>query len=145
MADSTPTQAKSGKLGTVLFVLIALGYLGFEIYVVSRNSYRAEPDYIFRSYVEASEAMGTCGGLKVGPTEAFESNFRYVRRRAIESIAESGQGQHAADADVAVREMEQQKRKEVDDLISRTDCDEKKVWMLRKRYENYSRQNLPGA
>lgn len=134
-------MAKPGKTGTVVFVLIVLGYLGFELYVVGRNSYRTEPDYIFRSYVQASQAVESCGVLKAGSYESFPGNLLYVQGRAADALAEANANLGHAAAATAIRELEIATRREVEDLISRTGCDEKEVWMLRRRYENYSRRN----
>lgn len=143
MTDERRSSKTRGSTGTVLFILFALGYVGFELYAVSRVGYRAEPDYIFRNHAAASHAVEVCGALKSGPSEKFRANYSYVRQRAIDAFAKAGDDESSAEAKVL--EMELATQRELDALIDETSCADKAVWTHRKRYEIYTRSNLPGT
>jgi hypothetical protein len=128
------------KGSTALFVAIIVGYFALEVYVASRNTYRMQPDHIFGEFVSASRAVEVCGPLKPVDRAKFDANYRYARRRAVESSAANGAADPATEG---VQEQEDAGRQQVDQLIDDLGCDDIALFKLRKRYENLTRLNLP--
>ena len=126
-----------------VFLVIALGYFGFELLVASRNGYRMEPEFVFGEFVGAAQAIDQCGPLKPVDAEKFNANFRYARRRAVDAVAEKQPGEPAAASEAAVQAQEAAGRKEVEKLVEALGCDDVELFGLRKRYENLTRLNLP--
>lgn len=130
--------------GSILFVAAAVGYIGFEIYAVTRNSYRTEPEYIFTTFATAARAVEACGALEPGHSERFAANYAYVQQRAANALKD-GQGEPAEGAVTSVDELGRSAAREVDELLREKGCEDMEVWKLRKRYENLARLNLPSA
>ena len=127
----------------VVFLIIALGYFGFEMVVASRNGYRMEPEYVFGEFVSAAQAISQCGPLKPVDAEKFNANYRYARRRAVAAVTEKQPGKPAAAIEATVQAQEAAGREEVRNLVDELGCDDVELFGLRKRYENLTRLNLP--
>lgn len=130
-ADAASGKAGIG-FGTVLFVLIAAGYFGLEMYAASRNAYRMEPGFIYGQYLEAARAVELCSPDAAGDYPRFSGNFDYARRRAA-ALTDSA----------ALQQQEQKLRSEISELVKTLGCADIEIFKLRKRYENLARQNLP--
>lgn len=131
------------KPGTLLFVLLVIGYLGLEGYVASRTKYRMEPDYIFSQYTEAATAAAACGDFDPAVRDKFASNLRYTRRRAGEALAEQSPTAAEADIDAMVAGLEQTAIAETRALIDASGCSDIEVKKLLTRFKNRARLNLP--
>jgi hypothetical protein len=131
------------KLGTLLFVILVVGYLGLEGYVASRTKYRMEPDYIFGQYTEAATAVAACGGVEQNVRDKFAANLRYTRRRAGAVLAEQVPTRSAADVEALVIQLEQQATASTQALIDAKGCDDTEVKQLVTRFKNRARLNLP--
>ncbi len=128
-----------------VFLVIALGYFGFEIVVASRNAYRMEPEYVFGEFVSAAQAVSQCGPLKQVDAEKFNANYRYARRRAVTAGVEKRPDEPVAASEAAVQAQEAAGRDEVEKLVEELGCGDVELFGLRKRYENLTRLNLPTA
>lgn len=129
------------KIGQTLFIILAVGYIGFEIYMVKKMKYRTEPTHIFSQHVEAAAAVDACGQLDDDRSDVFAKNFQYARGRAIVDIVPVA----GEDAETHVIEQERALRQGVATMIEQQGCDDMEVWKLRKRYSNLARRVLPGA
>jgi len=124
--------------GALLFLAVAVGFLGFEIYAAGRNSYRMEPEYVYSAFVKAARAVEACGALTPVDAATFHTNLGSARQRAMRSLQET-EGLTANDSDAAASALSRTARSEVDDLVASAGCDHTEVWKLRKHYEFLSR------
>jgi len=131
------------KPGTILFVVLVVGYLGLEGYVASRTKYRMEPDYIYQQFAEAARAVERCGGFETEVRDKFASNYRYTRRRAAKALAEAEPARSDAGIARYLGELEQTARTEVDAMIDTRGCKDSDVRQLLTRFKNRARLNLP--
>ncbi|MEE4186597.1 MAG: hypothetical protein V2J12_12590 [Gammaproteobacteria bacterium] len=131
------------KPGTLLFVILVVGYLGLEGYVASRTKYRMEPDYIFGQYTEAATAVAACGGFEQSVRDKFQSNLRYTRRRAAEALSEQNPGQSAAAIESLVAAQEATAQRTTAELVDSQGCNGTDVRQLITRFKNRARLNLP--
>lgn len=130
------------KASTVLLLVIVLGYLAFEVHVVSRNAYRTEPVFIFGEFITASQAIRRCGPLKPVDVEQFETNYRYARWRASNAISEDRPAESPAAVEATLEAREAEGRQRVDALVADLGCEDIELRKLRKRYENFARLTL---
>ena len=75
--------------GVVFAVILLVGYVGFEMYAVSRVGYRLEPLYIFERFVEADRAVSACGAPPAEMRDRFARNRRSVRSRAEQELLDA--------------------------------------------------------
>lgn len=122
------------NIKALAFVIIVIGYIGFEAHVISRNAYRMEPIFIFGTFVDASQAIERCGPLKPVDSDKFNANLNYMKH-----LAQADTQEDAATIDA----QENERRRLVDDLVSEFGCDHIELFQLRKRYEQLARRNLP--
>ena len=129
------------KLGPIVFVLAVLGYTGFEVYAVSRNSYRMQPDYIYSQFAAADRAVTACGIDKSSRRARFERNRNYQQARALERLASA----EDTDTPAAVR-LDAQARAAVDEvnrLIDIEGCDSVSLWKWARRFDLLANHNPP--
>ena len=131
------------KLGPVVFILVAVGYFGFEVFMVSKNGYRTEPEFIFfDQFVSAAQSVEICGVLKKNPAERFMANYEYAKVRAANAIAEKNPDKSEAEIASLVDERELEARAGVQSQIQEKGCKDTDIWRARKRFENLARLNL---
>ncbi|MEM6810713.1 MAG: hypothetical protein AAF574_15940 [Pseudomonadota bacterium] len=130
------------KPGTFAFLLFVAAYVGFEVWAVSKNSYRLERDFIYGQHVGAEHAVSVCGMDKSENAKRFERNVAYARERARDALLETVT---EAEAGAALAEVESEARAEVDAVISEKGCDGIEVWKLSRRFDLLARQNPPIA
>ena len=131
------------KLGSVIFVLVVVGFFGMEIYAAKRNMYRTKPAYIYAQYVSAAHANSVCGSEEAVDHEKFQRNFAYTERRARDEILAEDTEPKVADAERRLREIVSTARASVDELLGEKGCDDIEAWKLKKRYAMFARQNPP--
>lgn len=129
------------KPGAFIVIVIAIAYTGFELYAISRNGYRMQPEFIFAQHVGAARAVELCGADKLEQRARFERNFAYARQRAREAlIAGDAAG---GDAEAALIALTTTARNEVDALIAEKGCDDIEAWKLMRRFDVLARANPP--
>ena len=131
------------KPGTFLIILILLAYFGFEIFAISRVSYRMEPMYIFERFVAADRAMTRCGQPGSAMRSNFARNRASVRQRAKRELLKQNPAETAETIDRQLSEVIQSQETEVNALIDKLGCDDIEIFKLIKGYENRARLNLP--
>ena len=128
--------------GGILFLLLAAGYVGFELYILQQTGYRTEPLFIFDKFVTADQAAARCPGPDAGQRERFARNLQSVRRRAMREVAETNPQWAPPKVERTIAERAAQKRGEVDAMVDARGCDDSAVWELLKGFENRARLNL---
>ncbi|MEM1080376.1 MAG: hypothetical protein AAGH65_02230 [Pseudomonadota bacterium] len=131
--------------GTVLFLLIVVAYLGFEVWAVSKVGYRMEPVYIFERFVAVDRAMTRCGQPDAAMKTDFDRNRASVRQRAERELAEQGGDTNPAMIHQTLTDALRAQEAEVDALIDAVGCDDIELFKLMKGYENRARLNLPST
>ena len=122
------------KAGLV-FVVIAGGYILFELSMLHRLGYRMEADYILQQMVSAQEAMRRCGGATGSPAKAFDEKLERLIQRAEREARQVEPDPGAAAAAAAVESRVAAIRAELAALVAREGCDspELATWVTRYR------------
>ena len=130
------------KPGTILFVLVVIGYFAFEMYAVSKVGYRMEPLYIFERFVAVDRAMTRCGQPDAAMKADFNRNRASVQQRAKRELFEQSPEETQEDINRLLTETIQREEEEVDDLIDELGCDDIELFKLMNGYENRAHLNL---
>ncbi|MEO0617485.1 MAG: hypothetical protein AAFY69_15255 [Pseudomonadota bacterium] len=130
------------KPGTFAFLLFVAAYVGFEVWAVSKSSYRLERDFIYGQHVGAAYAVRVCSVDKSENEARFERNLAYAKQRAREALLETGAEVAVA---TALADVESEARAEVDAIVAEKGCDDIEVWKLSRRFDLLARQNPPIA
>ena len=130
------------KAGPILAIIILLGYVGFELYTLSRLGYRMEPLYIFERFAAVEHAMERCGEADADLQNRFTRNRATVQSRARRELVEQNPEQSPEMIDRLMAEIIQSQEAEVDALIAELGCDDIEIFKLTRGYENRARLNL---
>ena len=130
------------KPGTILFILIVIGYFAFEMYAVSKVSYRMEPLYIFERFVAVDRAMTRCGQAEAAMKADFDRNRSSVRQKAEWELFEQNPAETQEAIDRLLSEIIRKQETEVDELIHELGCDDIEIFKFIKGYGNRARLNL---
>ena len=130
------------KLGTFGFLLFVAAYVGFEVWAVSKSSYRLERDFIYGQHVGAAYAVSVCSTDKSENGARVERNAAYAKQRARDTLLETGT---EAEVAAALAKVEADARAEVDAIVAEKGCDDIEVWKLSRRVDLLARQNPPIA
>ena len=130
------------KSGTPIFILIVIAYVGFEVWAVSKSSYRLERDFIYGQHVGAAYAVSVCSIDKSENGARFERNVAYAKQRARDPLLETSSEDEVA---AALAKVEADARAEVDAIVAEKGCDDIEVWKLSRRFDLLARQNPPIA
>jgi len=130
------------KPGMLLFIFIVVGYFAFEIYAVSKVSYRTEPVYIFERFVAVDRAMNRCGQSGNDTKVDFDRNLAAVQRRAELELLEQNPSKSVNDIQAFLTQTERQQQAEVDTLIDELGCDDIELFKLVRGYANRARLNI---
>lgn len=128
------------KPGAIVVIVIAVAYTGFELYAVSRNGYRMQPEFIFSQHVGAAHAVELCRADKSGQRAQFDRNFAYARQRAREALADDAAN---GDVDAALTALIAATRNEVEAMIAERGCDDIEAWKLVRRFDLLAKANPP--
>jgi len=124
--------------GGWLFVLIAGGYLVFEVSMLQRLGYRMEVEHILEKMVSARQAMVRCGDATLSQQRQFARRLDLLETRASREWAEKDPaldaGQIAALFTGQVEAMQQS----ADVSVLEQGCDSQAVATLLKRYVIYA-------
>lgn len=122
----------------VLFVVIVLGYILFELSMLHRLGYRMEADYILEQMVPSAEAAALCGVPSARQQDAFAVKLERVVRRAVKERGEAdpraNPGNHAAEVEAQLAAL----RAGVTALVDAEGCDGESVSTLLRRYTIYA-------
>ncbi|MEE4330570.1 MAG: hypothetical protein V2J10_06860 [Wenzhouxiangella sp.] len=129
--------------GTILAIIVVVAYLAFEVFAISKVSYRTEPLYIFGRFVAVDRAMALCGAPDSQMRSRFSRNRASVRQRAERELVEGNPGESREVIDRLLAERIQQHESEVDALVEALGCDDIEIFKLKRGYENRARLNLP--
>ncbi len=133
------------KVGPILAVLVVAGYIGFEMFAVSRNSYRMEPEHIFGQFVGAAHAVSRCGAPDDAQFDTFQRNRASARARARSALAKADPAAVPAALDAELTDLITAAEADVDATIADLGCDDIELWRWQRRFENLARLNLPSA
>lgn len=124
--------------GGWLFVLIAGGYILFEISMLHKLGYRMEVDHILEQMISAQHAVARCGNPTSSQQKKFARRMATLETRASRELAESDpaldNGQIAALLAAQVSEIQQS----VDASIASLGCDSPELAPLFRRYTIYA-------
>lgn len=129
--------------GTVAAIIVAAGYIGFELHAVSRAGYRMEPSHILGEFATAQRGAEVCGDPDAATHERFVRNYAWTQRRARTALGDTDPTLDPAQLDARIAEQINQFHAQVDTLIADHGCKHIDVWRLVKRHDNLARLNLP--
>jgi hypothetical protein len=134
----------SRPLTATVFLVLAVGYFGFEISNLHRLGYRMEPAFILDEFAGAHYATLLCGEPAEEESRRFAANFAHVQRRAIADRQELVTGPDGTDPSPG-EWLEQQlaeRREEVDVLFDTQGCAGPDMKRLLRLHEIRARLNL---
>jgi hypothetical protein len=123
----------------VLFILIVVGYVGFELYGLHRAKERMDPVTILDKFHMADRATSRCGEPEGDDLERFQRNLGLAERRATRALAErspDATGVEIAEMLAARREASVQ---EVDGIVEAKGCGDREIYILLRRFEIWAR------
>ncbi len=135
-------QKETMGFGPIAALVILVGYLGFELTMLSAQKYRTEPLFVHYEFVTADQAVMRCGDPGAEERQRFQSNFQAVRRKAFADLRETNP---QASQDELSRELDAlatQRISEVDAFIDANGCKHKDVWRWVKLHQVRARLNL---
>lgn len=129
--------------GTILAIIVLIAYLAFEVFAISRVSYRTEPLYIFGQFVAVDRAMALCGEPDSQMRSRFTRNRASVRQRAERELVDRNPDESPDTIDRLLAETIQKHEAEVDALVEELGCNDIELFKLKRGYENRAGLNLP--
>ena len=130
------------NIRAVLFLLFAVGYVGFEIFIIQKTGYRTEPDHIFNEFVGARHASARCGDPTDDVSRRFTRNFASVQRGAREDYIEQYPDKSETEADGYIDQLISEGESEVDQMIDAHGCEAADVHRMVVLYERRANLNL---
>lgn len=130
------------RAGALLALIVVVAFLGFELYTLTRLSYRTEPLYIYDQWLRADAAFERCGSGDHSERKAFLRNLSAVRRRAADALADELPGDDDAARDLRLEQRAAQQRQAVLNVVTAGGCGDKQVWRWLKTHEQRARLNL---
>ena len=124
------------------WILIALGYVGFEASAVMRSQHRFEPLFTFDRFVSMHHASRRCGDPEPEQRARFERNLAAVTERARRDLAATHAPIAPGEVERMLTERDDARAREVDALVEAGGCDDPELWTLLKRYEQRARLNI---
>jgi hypothetical protein len=126
--------------GGVLFVLLAGGYIVFELSMLHRLGYRMEVDYILDQMVSSEQAVKHCGQANADQRITFRKKLDRLIQRGIREQQEAA-GNHPA-ADTRVVESVDARilaiRNRMDSVVAEQGCQSKIMTTWQRRYTIYA-------
>lgn len=123
----------------ILFILIVVGYVGFELYGLHRAKERMDPVTILDKFHMADRATSRCGEPEGDDLERFQRNLGLAERRATRALEErspDATGVEIAEMLAARREASVQ---EVDGIVEAKGCGDREIYILLRRFAIWAR------
>jgi hypothetical protein len=123
----------------ILFILIVVGYVGFELYGLHRAKERMDPVTILDKFYLADRATSRCGEPEGDDLKRFQRNLGLAESRATRALDErnpDASGDEIAEMLDARREARVQ---EVDAIIQARGCDDRDIYILLRQFEIWAR------
>jgi hypothetical protein len=123
----------------ILFILIVVGYVGFELYGLHRAKERMDPVTILDKFHMADRASSRCGQPEGDDLERFQRNLGLAATRATRALEQrnpDASGVEIAEMLEARRDTRQQ---EVDAIIAARGCGDREIYILLRRFEIWAR------
>ncbi len=127
------------KRASILWILVVVGYLGFEVDAIRRSRHLFEPLHTLDVFTSAQRASQRCGDPEDPRREPFERNLASVRRRARDDLARSHPQQPSEAVERMLAERTRAREAEVDALVAAEGCESGSVWRLLKLHEQRAR------
>jgi hypothetical protein len=123
----------------VLFILIVVGYVGFELYGLHRAKERMDPVTILDKFHMADRATSRCGEPEGDDLQSFQRNLELAEARATRALAE--RSPEASQTEIAERLATRREARvqEVDALIEAQGCGDREIYILLRRFEIWAR------
>jgi hypothetical protein len=123
----------------ILFILIVVGYVGFELYGLHRAKERMDPVTILDKFHMADRATSRCGQPEGDDLERFRRNLGLAATRATRALE-----QRNPDASrIEIAEMLEVRRtareQEVDGIVEARGCGDREIYILLRRFEIWAR------
>lgn len=126
--------------GGWLFVIIAGGYIAFELSMLNKLGYRMEVDHILERMVSAQHAMTRCSQATSTEQQNFSHRLERFMGRAKRELSEANpamdDAQIATILDGQVSDIQQS----TDVAIATLGCESPEVSTLVRRYAVYARR-----
>ena len=126
----------------ILWILVVLGYVGFEVSAVRHSQHLFEPLFTFDQFASIQHATQRCGGPDEEQRRRFLSNLPAVRRRAGQELAERDPQRSVEEIERMLDGRTGAREAEVDALIEERGCADSEVWKLLKLYEIRARARV---
>lgn len=126
----------------ILFILIVVGYVGFEVNAVRTSRHLFEPLFTFDQFASMHRATGECGDPEPGQRESFDRNFAAVATRARAELAERHPQRSSEEIAALLAERGRAREDEVDALVAAGGCADPGIWKWLKLYEQRARLTI---
>lgn len=127
-----------GKM-SILFILIVLGYAGFEVYSLYKAKERMDPVSVLDQFTRADRATSQCGKPDATTLQRFQRNLEGATKRASAALAKRNPQQSADEIAGAIETRRRAAEGEVDAIIAAKGCDDRGIWTLLRMYEIWAR------
>lgn len=124
--------------GGWLFVLIAGGYLIFEVSMLQRLGYRMEVNHILEKMVSAQQAMRQCGEATPAQKSKFAKRLDQLETRASRESAESDPSLDAGQLTALFATQVEVMQRSAEASVLAQGCDSPAVATLLRRYAIYA-------
>lgn len=124
--------------GGWLFVIIAGGYLIFEVSMLQRLGYRMEVEHILEKMVSAEQAMVHCGDATPSQKKQYAKRLALLETRATREMAESNPALDAGQAAALFAGQVEAMQQLADASVLEQGCNSPAVATLLKRYAIYA-------
>lgn len=126
--------------GTILAVLLVLGYVGLEGYAVKKVSYRTKPDYIHDVLIQAKTVTEACNSDRLEYRDRFEKTLTRVVNSYRSMLADANPKATDSDISQQLADRTVQSVTEAESELSGMDCNHQTMKDHFQRYRLYARK-----
>ena len=130
------------NIGTIIAVVVVIGYIAFEVSTLYQLRHRMEPLYVFDEFVTADRATAKCGAPGPEERDDFLRNFAVVERNALADLAETSPNDSTEAHSAMLEQLRNDRIQEVDLFIEENGCQDQMAWRWVKLHEVRARLNL---
>jgi hypothetical protein len=122
----------------LLFVVIAGGYVLFELSMLHRLGYRMEADHILEQMASSAEAAALCGAPSERQSDTYRVRFDRLVQRSLRERGEQAPQAQREQLTAGLEAELAQIRARVAELVAESGCDSEAVSTLLRRFTIYA-------